>query len=270
MAVDKLVDSTQLDANLTSVANAIRTKGGTSAELAFPQGFVDAVDAIPTGGATDLVIGTRNAGFTSQNFFCSTPFRTITLNINTDGSAGNNFNASNSISGLIATEKVIIKMMAGHLLNLGNMIKNLETPTLEFDIDFSSATTIGNLVVDSPHLERIIGSLIDFSSILTSSSYMTPFLNCPHLQDVRFAENTLARRINFAPCVAFSLDTLISLANSLSSTVPSNIQLPNSKRSITEATYGTVTDGIFAADPSGTMTLADFITTTKGWTIAWA
>lgn len=50
MAVDKLVDSAQLDADLTSVANAIRTKGGTSAQLAFPQGFVDAVEAIETGG----------------------------------------------------------------------------------------------------------------------------------------------------------------------------------------------------------------------------
>ena len=50
MAVDKLVDSTQLDADLTSVANAIRTKGGTSASLAFPAGFVSAIDVIPTGG----------------------------------------------------------------------------------------------------------------------------------------------------------------------------------------------------------------------------
>lgn len=50
MAVDKLVDSTQLDADLTSVANAIRTKGGTSSPLTFPQGFVDAIDAIETGG----------------------------------------------------------------------------------------------------------------------------------------------------------------------------------------------------------------------------
>lgn len=50
MAVDKLVDSSQLDADLTSVANAIRTKGGTSAQLAFPAGFVSAVEAIPTGG----------------------------------------------------------------------------------------------------------------------------------------------------------------------------------------------------------------------------
>lgn len=50
MAVDKLVDSTQLDADLTTVANAIRTKGGTSADLAFPAGFVSAVQAIPSGG----------------------------------------------------------------------------------------------------------------------------------------------------------------------------------------------------------------------------
>lgn len=49
MAVDKLVDSSQLDADLTSVANAIRTKGGTSAQLAFPADFVSAVQAIPTG-----------------------------------------------------------------------------------------------------------------------------------------------------------------------------------------------------------------------------
>ena len=50
MSVDKLVDSSQLDTDLTSVANAIRTKGGTSAQLAFPAGFVSAVQAIPTGG----------------------------------------------------------------------------------------------------------------------------------------------------------------------------------------------------------------------------
>lgn len=54
MATDKLVDSTQLDADLTSVANAIRTKGGTSAALAFPSGFIGAIAAIPSGGGADL------------------------------------------------------------------------------------------------------------------------------------------------------------------------------------------------------------------------
>lgn len=55
MSVDKLVDSTQLDADLTSVANAIRAKSGGSGQLAFPAGFVSAVNAIPTGGGGDYV-----------------------------------------------------------------------------------------------------------------------------------------------------------------------------------------------------------------------
>lgn len=47
MAVDKLIDSAQLDADLTSVASAIRSKGGTSGSLVFPSGFVSAVNDLP-------------------------------------------------------------------------------------------------------------------------------------------------------------------------------------------------------------------------------
>ena len=36
--------------DLTAVANAIRTKGGTSAQLTFPSGFVSAIENIPSGG----------------------------------------------------------------------------------------------------------------------------------------------------------------------------------------------------------------------------
>lgn len=52
MALDKLVDSTQLDADLTTVANAIRTKGGTSAQLSFPSGMAAAIADLPSGGIT--------------------------------------------------------------------------------------------------------------------------------------------------------------------------------------------------------------------------
>lgn len=52
MAFDKLTDSTALDNGLTIVANAIRTKGVTSAQLAFPQGMAEAVAAIPSGGGS--------------------------------------------------------------------------------------------------------------------------------------------------------------------------------------------------------------------------
>lgn len=57
MAYDKLVDSAQLDAGLMSVADAIRAKGGTSEELAFPDGFVSAVEGIQAGGGADTILG---------------------------------------------------------------------------------------------------------------------------------------------------------------------------------------------------------------------
>lgn len=70
MAADKLVDSTQLDSDLTSVANAIRTKGGTSASLAFPAGFVSAIGNIPTGGGVSkkyiIKDGVIQSGYTAQ------------------------------------------------------------------------------------------------------------------------------------------------------------------------------------------------------------
>ena len=45
-----MADYLTTDTELTSVANAIRTKGGTSAQLVYPTGFVSAIEAIPTGG----------------------------------------------------------------------------------------------------------------------------------------------------------------------------------------------------------------------------
>ena len=57
MAVDKLVDSTQLDIGLTSVANAIRSKSGGSSQLAFPAGFVSEIGNIPTGSGSSMQSG---------------------------------------------------------------------------------------------------------------------------------------------------------------------------------------------------------------------
>lgn len=54
MSVDKLVDSTQLDSDLTSVADAIRVKSGGSGQLAFPSGFVSEIGNIPSGGGISI------------------------------------------------------------------------------------------------------------------------------------------------------------------------------------------------------------------------
>lgn len=54
MALDKLVDSTQLDACMTAEANAIRAKTGGSGQLTYDfangKGFADEIASIQTGG----------------------------------------------------------------------------------------------------------------------------------------------------------------------------------------------------------------------------
>ena len=48
-----MADYRATSTEFTAVADAIRTKGGTSAQLTWPNGFVSAVNAIPTGGGGD-------------------------------------------------------------------------------------------------------------------------------------------------------------------------------------------------------------------------
>lgn len=56
MAYDKVVDSASLDSKLTQVADAIRTKGNTSADLQFPSGFISAIQAIQTGTELKIIV----------------------------------------------------------------------------------------------------------------------------------------------------------------------------------------------------------------------
>ena len=50
MALDKLVDSAQLDSDLEDIADAIRAKSGGSSPLAFPAGFISEIGSISGGG----------------------------------------------------------------------------------------------------------------------------------------------------------------------------------------------------------------------------
>lgn len=63
MANWKKVDADQLDADLTSVADAIRERSGTSEQMNFPDGFVSAVDLF-----TEQFIKLLNGTITTINF----------------------------------------------------------------------------------------------------------------------------------------------------------------------------------------------------------
>lgn len=54
------------DTELTSIADAIRTKGGTSASLVYPSGFISAIEAIPTGATINNQNKTVSSSETDQ------------------------------------------------------------------------------------------------------------------------------------------------------------------------------------------------------------
>lgn len=56
--LDPTVEYKVTDTDLASIANAIRTRGGTSAQLEFPTGFVTAINNIPGGGGASWATGT--------------------------------------------------------------------------------------------------------------------------------------------------------------------------------------------------------------------
>lgn len=86
----KAVDATQLDGDLTSVANAVRQKGGTSAALSFPAGFVSAVQAIPTGITPS---GTKN--ITTNGTYDVTNFASAAVNVQGGGGVPSPITAGN-------------------------------------------------------------------------------------------------------------------------------------------------------------------------------
>ena len=65
MAFDKVIDSAQLDADIKSIADAIREKAGVSDSFVFPDGFIEAVSGISAGGGS-FATGTHTMNETAS------------------------------------------------------------------------------------------------------------------------------------------------------------------------------------------------------------
>lgn len=194
MAVDKLVDSAQLNADLTSVANAIRTKGGTSAQLAFPSGFVSAVQAIPTGSTptgtkqisitqngtvTEDVSGYANAEITTS-VSGSLPTKTITnlLPSSTTWVTGylngpNSFTSQNSTQKEVTTDYIDVASYAGQTLRFVVKLGNRGCAWLAFYSYKSDKTASGGRVnpIAAPSSQYPSNVFIEFDGVSTTITF---------------------------------------------------------------------------------------------------
>lgn len=107
---DYIVDG----ADLTSVANAIRAKGGTSAQLQFPQGFVNAIGNISTEEITIQTDGAVTQALDAgkiYHFTGSLTALTITLNAASSGQLAQyhfDFNCGSTVPTVTLPSTVIL------------------------------------------------------------------------------------------------------------------------------------------------------------------
>lgn len=135
MSENKLVNSTQLDTDITSIANAIRTKGGTSGSLTFPQGFVDAVEAIETGGSGYRIQDINDYGVPENVVLTGTTIRSNLFNKNT---------SLKTISGPLVETQFLPTGVNGSYDGLMTFAINLES--VDFPKYNCSGTDYGNLM----------------------------------------------------------------------------------------------------------------------------
>ena len=184
MALDKLVDSSQLDADLTSVANAIRTRGGTSASLAFPSGFVSAIGAIPGGAAPS---GTLS--ITSNGIYDVASFASADVNVSGGGSVG-----SEDIKKLIAREAYSISN--SEITTIGSYaFYNYQLLTAA---SFPNCETIGSYAFQS------CSSVSTISFPKVSCIYDSAFASCIGLTEIYFPEVSTVNPAAFSGCTRVS------------------------------------------------------------------
>jgi hypothetical protein len=132
--------------------------------------------------------------------------------------------------------------------------------------DFAPAT-LESLGRSCNNLEAIYGEL-DCSKITNTNGLS--YWGSPKFREFRIKQNT----INFGKASAnfggyeLSDETIVSIANGLNPLVTDqSLYLANINKAKLNTILGNNDNGTFVADENGSMTLMDFITTVKGWTV---
>lgn len=132
--------------------------------------------------------------------------------------------------------------------------------------DTSNTTYQSSTFQNQEFLEEIGGTPLHIPAGANVSSM---FGGCTSLKEIRFAPNGVHESISLNQSSQLSSNSLVSLGNGLSDSASAkSITLHSDSKTLCGQIVGTVSDGVFTQDDTGSVTLTDFITNTKGWTLA--
>ena len=148
--------------------------------------------------------------------------------------------------------------------NLINQCYNLDSVVFVTDTPVKIATM--NAAFNYTNLKHVVGTL-DVSQC--GSGWALQAFSFVDLYDISFVAGTIGYSISFAGSQNLTDASIISIANGLSGSASgASLTLAPTPKARCSTLVGINNNGLFVADSSGTLTLSDFITTVKGWTLA--
>ena len=280
MAYDKVVDSAALDAALTDIADAIRTKTGKTDPLTIEQ-MPSEIEGISGGGGGSVYENLKysnRATFTNVNVPELGDTFEVTMPLNqTDFS---------SVFGRDSKFKHFIVHSNARPTSMLSMFKfanNGRVYTVTLDFDTSKVTTYRDCFAMGVGAYganfTTINGVIDFTSVTQANALAGMFVYTTQLQDVTFAANTLSLSLNVTYLSNINDNSLLSLINclkdrtgenALTLTVASAWKTADTGRLYVSYVKLDADTGLYVLceqTDEGATTMADAITS-KNWTIA--
>ena len=198
--------------SLVSVADAIRTKGNTTDELEFPQGFVDAVGAIESGGGGNA----EELEMLTTAFALGSGFDRNTISFNNDNYRFKtiprlDFSKKTTMIYALSNkyiEHINYRINSASCTNFSSCLANTTNLKTMMGIDCSSATNITDLYNNSGV------ETIQEPFNLASVTNVNKAFHADKLKDIRFVENTIKVSITFSSSV-LSAESIQSIIDGL-------------------------------------------------------
>lgn len=275
MGYDTLINGTYLNNGLKAIADGIRQGSGVSGELTFPAGMAEAA-AQKRSGVPEIFKRLKSL---SNGFYeDKTLPETLELDLSFIGSG--KCVLYQTFRGCTSLKELTLIVPDGAELSLGLCFFNcfaLKKATMQGDFEHATKEIYGGASValgafaGCSKLEEISSSKpLGIMYTSNRTQYYNPFYNCAALKEVRFERQIATDDWVFKWSPALSDATLISVANALSLGSYTLTLHATAAARCAEIKGREDYDGdgeCFTAAEDGDITLEDYITSVKGWSI---